>query len=110
MLNIIRKTIVVIVATVTLATAAFAERNSNPKYLTEIESCITELKSRIDTTGVYRIRYIVTKSRKAGSRFVLSFQTSVFAPSGESLYMVYCVTNGSAAPFKFELEERGNRQ
>lgn len=106
MLNIIRKTVVAIVATTTLATVASAERNIDPKYLTEIESCITELKSRIDTTDVYKIRYIVTKSRKAGTGFVLSFKISVFAPSGESRYSVYWVAKGNASPVKFKLEER----
>ena len=106
MLNTIRKTALGIVTVAALSAPAFANRNNTPAYMAEIDSCIAELTRRIDVDDAERLRHVITKSRRSGSRYALSFKTTVFTPNGESNYSVYCVASGSNAPIAFKVKEQ----
>jgi hypothetical protein len=106
--NTIRKVAITIgvIAITALSTPAFADRNSEPAYLSEIDSCIAELTSRIDVDDAERVRHVVTRSKRSRLGYALHFDTSVFSKGGESRYSVYCVVKGDSTPVKFRFEER----
>lgn len=105
--NNIRKAVIIIgaIAITSISTSAFADRNSDPAYLAEFDSCITELASRINVSDAERVRHVVTKSKRSRLGYALKFDTTVFSSGGESRYSVYCVVKGENAPVKFRFEE-----
>jgi hypothetical protein len=106
MLNMIKKIALSTIGIVVLSAPALAERNNTPDYMAEIDSCIVEFNSRIDTNDAERLRHIVTKSRRSGNRYAFNIKTTVFTAEGESYYSVYCVARGNSAPIAFKLKER----
>ena len=107
MKNTIRKAAITIgaIAIMSFSTNAFAERNGEPAYLTEFDSCVAELTSRIDVSDAERLLHVITKSKRSRLGYALKFNTSVFTAGVESRYSVYCVAKGENAPVKFRFEE-----
>ena len=105
--NTIRKAAITIgaIAVMSFSTSALAERNGEPAYLTEFDSCVAELTSRIAAAGAERFRHVITKSKRSRLGYALKFNTSVFTAGVESRYSVYCVAKGENAPVKFRFEE-----
>jgi len=93
------------IAITALSAPAFANRNSEPLFLAEIDSCIAELTRHIDVSDAARLRHVVIRSKRSRLGYSLKFNTSVFSPDGESRYTVYCVAKGDNAPVKFRFEE-----
>ena len=110
MKNTIRKAAVTIgtIAITALSTPVLADRNNDIAYGNEIDSCIAEFVSRIDVTEADRVRYVVTRSKRSGIGYALSFSSHVFSSEGENSYSVYCVARGSGAPVKFKLKEKNS--
>jgi len=104
MLNTIKKIALSTIGIVVLSAPALAKHGSTPGYLAEIDSCIVELARRIDVSGAERLRHVVTKSRRSGSRYALSIETTVFTADGETNYSVYCLASGNATPIAFKLK------
>lgn len=106
--KIIKKAAITIgaISITALSAPAFADRNSDPAYLSEFDSCITELSNRIDVSDAERVRHVITKSKRSRLGYALKFDTSVISPAGESRYSVYCVAKGTNEPVKFRFEER----
>ena len=104
----IRKVVITIgtIAVMGLATPVLADRNAEIEYDNEIDSCIVEFASRIDVTEADRVRSVVTRSKRSGSGYALSFNTHVYSSNGQDSYSVYCVARGSSAPVKFKLKEK----
>ncbi len=110
MINTIRKAAITIgsIAIVGLSTPVQADRNADIAYVNEIDSCITEFTTRVDVTEAERVRYVVTKSKRSGIGYALSFNTHVYSSDGEVSYSVYCVARGSNTPVKFKLKEKNS--
>ena len=106
MLNTIKKTVLSTIGIVVLSAPALAERNNTPGYMEEIDSCIVEFNSRIDTNDAERLRHVVTKSRRSGNRYAFNIKTTVFTVDGESNYSVFCVARGRATPISFKLKQQ----
>jgi len=106
MKSIIQKAAITItgIAITALSAPAFAERDSEPAYMPEIDSCIAELVSHIDVSHAERVRHVITKSSRSHLGYALKINTSVFASGGVSRYAVYCVAKGDNAPVKFRFE------
>ena len=103
MLTTIKKIALSTIGIVVLSAPALAERNNTPGYMAEIDSCISEVNSRIDTNDAERLRHVVTKSRRSGNRYAFNIQTTVFTANGESNYSAFCVARGNSAPITFKL-------
>lgn len=93
------------IAVVSFGNNALAERNGDPAYLTEIDSCVSELVSRIDVSAAERVRHVITKSKRSRLGYALNFKTTVFSAGAESSYSVYCVAKGAEAPIRFRFKE-----
>ena len=106
MLITIKKIALSAIGIVVLSAPALAERNDSPGYMAEIDSCIGEVNSRIDTKDAERLRHVVTKSRRSGNRYAFNIRTTVFTANGESNYSAFCVASGTSAPITFKLSEQ----
>ena len=102
----IKKIALSTIGIVVLSAPALAERNNTPGYMAEIDTCIVELNSRIDTNAAERLRHVVTKSRRSGNRYAFNIKTTVFTADGESNYSAFCVARGNSAPIAFKLKEQ----
>jgi len=102
----IKKIALSTIGIIVLSAPALAERNNTPRYMAEIDSCIVELNSHIDTTAAERLRHVVTKSRRSGNRYAFNIETTVFTADGESNYSAFCVASGNSAPIAFKLKEQ----
>lgn len=108
--NTIRKAAISVgaIAVMALSAPVMADRNADIAYVNEIDSCIAEFATRVDLTEADRVRYIVTKSKRSGIGYALSFSTHVYSADGEESYSVYCVARGSNTPVKFKLKEKNS--
>ena len=108
--NTIRKAAITLgtIAITALSTPVMADRNADIAYGDEIDSCIAEFATHVDVTEAERVRYVVTKSKRSGIGYALSFNTHVYSSNGEDSYAVYCVARGSNAPVKFKLKEKNS--
>lgn len=106
MLNTIKKIALSTIGIVVLSTPALAERNNTPDYMAEIDSCIVELKSRLEINDTDRLRHVITKSRRSGNRYAFNIKTTVITADSESSYSAFCVASGNAAPITFKLREQ----
>lgn len=105
MINSITKIAVITLAWSAMSLPAFADRNTDPDYLPEVDSCIAELTSRLDVTDINRVRHIVSDVKRSSIGYSLKINTSVFSSGDEVKYSAYCVANGSHTPIKFRMKE-----
>ena len=92
-------------AVIAFAGPAQADRASDPAYLDEIDSCVAEVKRRLDVADVQRLRHIVTDSKRSALGYALTIRTSVWDGDRENSYKTYCVANGNNTPIKFRFEQ-----
>ena len=99
------KIAVLIAASSIFSVPAFAATDAEPRYLSELDSCVSEITSKLDTTDVNRIRHVVTDYQRSSIGYALRFETSVFTADNETHYSVYCVADGDNKPVKFRYKE-----
>ena len=87
------------------STAAIADQGDRIRYVDELESCVTAIKSEIDLEGVNRIRHIVTKSSPQGVAYELRLKVSTYAGNAEKEYSAYCLVTGNNEPSRLRVTE-----
>lgn len=74
----------------------------------EVNSCVAEVRERMDTTDATRVRHDVLAIERRTVGYTLKISTSVFgADEGEAIraYATTCVVNGNNKPMKFSISE-----
>jgi hypothetical protein len=74
-------------------------------FAAEMESCVTEVTSRLDLERAKRVRHLVSNAKRTGIGYVLTIETAVFFDGSEKNYEASCVANGENVPVKFRMEE-----
>ena len=93
-------------AALTLPSAnAFADRQDPIRYVDELESCVTAIRSELDLNGVNRIRHIVTKSSPQGLAYELRLRVSTYSGGAEKAYTAYCLVTGNNEPSRLRVVE-----
>ena len=101
----LRKLVILAGASVLLSATALADQNERIRYVDELESCVTAIRSEIDLEGVNRIRHIVTKSSPQGVAYELRLKVSTYAGNAEKEYSAYCLVTGSREPTRLRITE-----
>lgn len=105
MINIIKKSAIGTIASFVLAVPAIALAVEDYPFMDEVNSCVAESLTRVDTSGASRVRHVVTDYRRSALGYALKIQTSIFSGDQQANYSIYCVVNGDHAPIKFRIKD-----
>jgi len=97
------KSIAIAGATMLLAAPAQADSPDRIRYVDELESCVTAIKSEIDMDGVNRIRHIVTASSPQGIAYELRLRVSTYTGEAQKEYSAYCLVTGNNEPSRLRV-------
>ena len=74
----------------------------------EVNSCVAEVRERMDTTDATRVRHDVLAIERRTVGYTLKISTSIFgADEGETIraYATTCIVNGNNKPMKFSFSK-----
>jgi len=74
----------------------------------EVESCVAEVRERLDYADATRVRHDVTAIERRTVGYTMKISTSVYGEAeGKAIraYAATCVVNGDNAPLQFSLSE-----
>jgi len=91
-----------------LATPAGAATVAESGVEHEVNSCVAEVRERVDYSDATRIRHDIVAIERRTVGYTLKISTSLFgADEGEAIraYATICVVNGNNKPMKFSMSE-----
>jgi len=74
----------------------------------EVNSCVAEVRERLDYTDASRVRHDVTAIERRTVGYTLEISTSLYGETGEDVIRAYaatCVVNGDNEPLSFEITD-----
>jgi len=74
----------------------------------EVNSCIAEVRERLDYSDAISVRHYVTAIERRTVGYTMSIDTSVYGKAeGETIrsYATTCVVNGNHKPLRFDISE-----
>lgn len=92
-----------------LAVPAGAATVEESGVANEVESCVAEVRERLDYSDATRIRHDVTAIERRTVGYTLKIRTSVYgAAEGKAIraYAATCVVNGDNLPLRFSFSEK----
>ncbi len=74
----------------------------------EVNSCVAEVRERVDYNEVTRVRHDIVAIERRTVGYTLKIRTSLFGEAeGETIraYVTTCIVNGNNKPLKFTISE-----
>lgn len=93
-----------------LTVPAGAETLAESGIASEVESCIAEVRERLDYSDAVSVRHYVTAVERRIVGYTMKISTSVYGDAeGEAIrvYAATCVVNGDNQPLRFRFSEDG---
>ncbi len=91
-----------------LAAPAGAATVGESGVASEVESCVAEVRERLDYSDATRVRHDVTAIERRTVGYTLKISTSVFGAEEHKAIRAYaatCVVNGDNVPLSFSIDE-----
>ena len=91
-----------------LAGSAGAETTDASAIASEVNSCVAEVRERLDYSDATRVRYDVVAIERRTVGYTMKISTSVYGAADDKAIRAYaatCVVNGDHKPLKFAISE-----
>lgn len=93
-----------------LAVPAGAATLAESGIASEVESCIAEVRERLDYSDAVRVHHYVTAIERRTAGYTMKISTSVYGEAqGEAIrvYAATCVVKGDNQPLRFRFSQDG---
>ena len=87
------------------AAAADAQADRDLPFRTELDTCLSAIKERIDLGGAERVRHVVLDTEGTLTGYELKIDTTVYAAGAAREYSAVCATRGALRPSKLEIRD-----
>lgn len=90
------------------ATTARAATVAESGVASEVNSCVAEVRERLDYTDATRVRHDVTAIERRTVGYTLKISTSLYGADESDAIRAYattCIVSGDNPPRKFEIDE-----